>query len=317
MNDQSKPRRERFYSIGAVTEMTGVTAATLRSWERRYGYIRPERRESGHRLYSRDQVERIQHIVQLLGQGIRIGQVQSHLDFLQEEADANRTAAQEPVADIWDGRRQAMVFAVQAFNEGMLDAIYEEVLSVHSLNSVTQKLLIPVLLTLGNRWESGDGSVAEEHFFSCYLRNKLGARLHHKGAAPARFTILAACLPGELHELGLLMFASQAHESGIRVVMLGANTPLGNLNNVATKAGADAVVLSSSQSRVDCGLYKELKELAGRVQVPCFVGGVGAVEDGRIIKEIGCYPVGQDIDNGLAEILRTLEQHGVANGRSE
>ncbi|WP_434422398.1 MerR family transcriptional regulator [Nannocystis pusilla] len=40
------------YRIQSVAEMTGVSAATLRAWERRYGLPAPRRSSSAYRLYS-------------------------------------------------------------------------------------------------------------------------------------------------------------------------------------------------------------------------------------------------------------------------
>ena len=37
-------------------------------------------------------------------------------------------------------------------------------------------LLQPLLAELGRRWQDGEGPVAEEHFFACYLRNKVKAQ---------------------------------------------------------------------------------------------------------------------------------------------
>ena len=60
---------------------------------------------------------------------------------------------------------------------------------------VTRKLLTPLLVELGLRWESRKGSIAEEHFFAFYLRNKLGARFHHRARNGDGPQILIAGLP--------------------------------------------------------------------------------------------------------------------------
>ena len=72
----------------------------------------------------------------------------------------------------------SMMAAIIEFDENRLEEIYNEALSLHSISEVTVKLLTPLLIELGLRWESDEGSVAEEHFFSFYLRNKMGARYH-------------------------------------------------------------------------------------------------------------------------------------------
>lgn len=50
------------YSISAVSRMLGVPVATIRTWEERYALVIPERNSSGHRLFSRDQVEQLRFV---------------------------------------------------------------------------------------------------------------------------------------------------------------------------------------------------------------------------------------------------------------
>jgi CheY-like chemotaxis protein len=58
------------YSIGAVSRMLGVPAATLRTWQERYAVVVPERSEGGHRLYTRDQVEQLRFLVDQVAAGL-------------------------------------------------------------------------------------------------------------------------------------------------------------------------------------------------------------------------------------------------------
>lgn len=57
------------YSISAVARMLGVPVATLRTWEDRYTLVVPERNASGHRLYSRDQVEQLKFVRSRMAEG--------------------------------------------------------------------------------------------------------------------------------------------------------------------------------------------------------------------------------------------------------
>jgi DNA-binding transcriptional MerR regulator len=58
------------YSISAVGHMVGLPVATLRTWEDRYALVVPDRNASGHRLYSRDQVEQLRFIRTRMAQGL-------------------------------------------------------------------------------------------------------------------------------------------------------------------------------------------------------------------------------------------------------
>jgi DNA-binding transcriptional MerR regulator len=58
------------YSIGAVSKLLGVPAQTLRTWQERYGVVIPERSPGGHRLYSREQLERLRFVADQVAAGL-------------------------------------------------------------------------------------------------------------------------------------------------------------------------------------------------------------------------------------------------------
>jgi PAS domain S-box-containing protein len=60
-------------TLKAVSRRTGIPAATLRTWEHRYGFIRPRRSPTGYRLYGEEEIARIEQVKYLVGQGVRIG----------------------------------------------------------------------------------------------------------------------------------------------------------------------------------------------------------------------------------------------------
>jgi hypothetical protein len=60
-------------TLKAVSRRTGIPAATLRTWQRRYGFMRPERSLGGYRLYGKEDIDRIEQVKYLVGQGVRIG----------------------------------------------------------------------------------------------------------------------------------------------------------------------------------------------------------------------------------------------------
>ena len=71
------PADTPLYPIREVSRITGVNSVTLRAWERRYGLIRPQRTPKGHRLYAREDIERVERILQWLSRGVPVSQVKS------------------------------------------------------------------------------------------------------------------------------------------------------------------------------------------------------------------------------------------------
>ena len=167
---------EKLYTIGTVSKLTGVGSITLRAWERRYDLIEPVRKQSGHRLYTRKHIDQINRITALTNQGMRISQIQPSM----LEPALSLAETEDRGANTWQGYLDNLISAIVTFDEDRIEEVYNEALSLYPIHLVTQRLLRPLLIELGLRWEDNKGSVAEEHFFAFYLRNKLGARFHHR-----------------------------------------------------------------------------------------------------------------------------------------
>jgi len=288
------------YPIRTVASLTGVLPVTLRAWERRYGLIRPMRTSTGHRLYTQAQVDQIHQVLALMAKGVPIGQMRRAL------TGSAQTRQSRPAAGPWTNYLERMSAAIARFDEAALDAVYDEALSLHPIERVTHKLLMPLLAALGQRWDRTSGGVAEEHFFAVYLRNKLGARLHH-GRLRSGPKLLLACAPGEYHEIGLLLFAIAANEAGLRCVPLGANMPLAELALPARRAECRAIVVSSSVDPEPETLRKALPTLVAQSGVPVLIGGQTSVRHRDAIVAAGAVPLGADIAAGVRRLAALLE----------
>lgn len=293
----------RLFPIRTVSELTGVNSITLRAWEHRYGLIEPIRKSSGHRLYTQEHIDLINRIVGLLDRGMRIGQVKAEM-LSGTPSEENLT--EEP-QNHWQRYINGMIAAIIRFDEKSLERVYGEALSFYPVRIVTEKLMTPLLRELGERWVSGRGSVAEEHFFGFYLRNKLGARFHHRSQIQTGPRLLLACLPGDLHEIGLLMFALEACDQNYQTILLGANMPLGELPAAIKKTGSDALVLSGVVEPEENIINEQLPRLVKGLSVPVFLGGAAAAGSFDALRKSGIHLIGTDIQAGLKQISKYLK----------
>lgn len=291
---------DELFPIRTVANLTGVNAITLRAWERRYGLIKPARSGGGQRLYRRQEIDLIHRIVGMLEKGIAISRVALALADTAGTQKRTRESA-------WDEYVERMIGAMSRFDEDEIEDIYNSALALHPMETVTARLLLPLLREIGRRWETGQGSVAAEHFFSVYLRNKLGARFHHRNRAGQGSRLLVACFPGEYHELGLLMFSLLAGDRGMRVVMLAANTPLHELPAAARWGRCDAIVLSATVSPENEVLTQELPAVVQAAKVPVFVGGAASIRERDVLVAGGAEPLGTDIATAIQRIATTLQ----------
>ena len=303
-NSEQKPADQGagLFPIRTVSELTGVNAITLRAWETRYGLIEPIRKPSGHRLYTQEHIDLINRVVGLLDRGMRIEQVNA-------ETLSGVTVDGDPAEDTqnqWQRYINGMIAAIICFDESALERIYGEALSHYPVRVVTEKLLAPLLKELGDRWMTKKGSVAEEHFFGFYLRNKLGARFHHRSQSQTGPRLLLACLPGDLHEIGLLLFALEACDHGFQTVLLGANMPLDELPAAVNKTKSAALVLSGVIEPERSVIEEQLPWLVRELSVPVFFGGSIAAGHFDSLKKSGMHLIGKDIDMGIKQIAKTL-----------
>jgi hypothetical protein len=167
------------------------------------------------------------------------------------------------------------------------------------MDVVINRLVVPLMRALGQRWEEGAGTVAEEHFFVVYLRNKLGARLHQRGSRGGGTRLLGACLPGERHENGLLLFALAAQERDYRMVLLGADMPLDGLALAARRSGSAAIVLSGATLLARAPIERELPALVHDARMPVFVGGRISDLEREAIAAAGAIALGEELRPAL------------------
>lgn len=290
--------------IRAVSALTGVNPVTLRAWERRYQLIRPVRTDTGHRLYTREDIDRIQKAQGLLDKGISISQAAKLINQGPSLTPETKAGPQ-----VWRAYREQILQAIAAFDEPLLESIYQQALAHHPVRTVTRMLVIPSMEDLGARWREVPTGIVEEHFFSVFLRNKLGARFHHRSHHNTGPLLLCACLPGETHEIGLLLFALAASESNYRQILLGANVPLAELPLTAQRAGVDAIVLSGKIDPSTVVLANELPQLVQKAGVPVLIGGDMSVTSADAIIAAGAIPLGSEIDKSLQIVGQYLHNH--------
>lgn len=288
--------------IRTVSQLTGVNAVTLRAWERRYGLVIPQRTPKGHRLYTQHDVELIHRIVDLLERGISVSHVKPLLESYTTTQEDN--AAQG--SDLWGNYQHDLLNAIESFNENAIDQIYNDAMSLYPIDVVNQRLITPLLEKLGTRWEDREAGIAEEHFFSVYLRNKIGARIHHLNPRSHGQQLVVACLTGEQHDLGLLFFALAAVNSGYRLIILGADLPLTQIPPVLKRQTCIGVVLSGASLPDQKILHQALPELVEALDVPVFLGGKISENPSPDLEASGAILLGSNIISGLRLINQTL-----------
>lgn len=262
------------YNIRAVERLTGVPAPTLRSWERRHGFPVPARSSTARRLYSDDDVRAIRWVRAQTDHGLSVAQA---IEWAQAGGDEASVASASTMAPSPASLIEAQLEAVHRYDEGAVESALTQAFAHYPSDYVLLQVVIPVLVQVGARWERGDLPVAAEHFYSNLIRRRLLSLLAAQPAITPRLTAALACLPGEQHDLGLLMLALFLRWSGAAVLYLGADLPVHDLVHLAETHRIDAICLSAGDA-ADLGALATLTAALGSMpRPPCiYLGGAAS-----------------------------------------
>jgi methanogenic corrinoid protein MtbC1 len=166
--------------------------------------------------------------------------------------------------------------ALDAFDEPAAQAVLDRLLSDLSLAAVLRNVVLPYLTELGERWERGTASIAQEHFASNVIRGRLAGLARGWGNGHGPRAVLA-CPPGELHDLALMVFGIVLNRSGWRIDYLGMSTPVEELAHTVDERHPDLVVLAAAVPENLDALAPQLTALAQGT--PLVLAGAGATAE--------------------------------------
>jgi DNA-binding transcriptional MerR regulator len=265
-----------YLRIGELSRRTGVAPELLRAWERRYGLLRPARSEGGFRLYSDADEQRVELMREHLRRGLAAAEAARLAVAAEPSPGTAEAQAGEPELAAGAARLRA---ALDQFEETGAQSALDDLLGTFTVESVLTGVILPYLVDLGERWERGEASVAQEHFASNLIRGRLLgiARGWDAGNGPRA---ILACAPGELHDLGLIAFGLALGRRGWRITYLGPDTPIDTLVDAAGRLRPALVVVTATSRRRLSSIAETLSRLARDTKVAVAGAGAGAGVDG-------------------------------------
>ncbi|MCB2230999.1 MerR family transcriptional regulator [bacterium] len=310
------------YPIKVAAARSGLTTHLIRIWERRYGAVEPSRTPSNRRMYSDDDIQRLQLLREVTATGMSIGQV---ADLGDEELRAilksNRAAGGGASVSERPGPVRPRGMSASSHRENCLSAVVnfdatalEEALRSASVDlgqmALFEEVLTPFFEQIGRLWRDGELKVAHEHMASSAVRSFLGAMLARGRMSDTAPGIVVTTPSGHSHEAGALMAAITAVSQGWRVVYLGPDTPTEDVAGAVARSGASAVAMSLVYPPDDphvAGELSRLREMIG-LDTALIVGGRSFPHYMEALRESGAVAIGSLRE--FADYLDTLRPSG-------
>ncbi|POF42676.1 helix-turn-helix-type transcriptional regulator [Pseudomonas laurylsulfativorans] len=283
----ASPEQDQLFPIREVARLTGVNPVTLRAWERRYGLIVPTRTESGHRLYSMTDIERVRSILGWIHRGVAVSKIGKLLARAAPLQTLSHIIPYDLVLADYAQWQQQVRVAVSAFDEVQLEQVYGQIFSSYSLPVVFQEILVPVWRQFLQRQDQFGGT-SEWIFLDGFLRSRVLQRLLLMRDTRPRRVVISA-LVGHCRELELLIAAlfMSSPQMGVRVLPIGQ--PFDELTLVCERIKPQALVLFSNHVPA-AELPRRLNRLAMSLNCQLLLAGDAAdlAQESLAGSSIGC-----------------------------
>ena len=265
----------QMYRIHRFSKLTGLTTHVIRAWERRYGLVTPVRGANRYRLYNDEDVRLFRYLKARVDEGISIGELaEIGREKLLEQAEREFVSASvEPPPS-----ERLLADLTQALHEN--DRAEFELklnggLAVIPFEEALHRFLLPLQEHVGQLWHDGKLGVAQEHYASNQIKQKIFSAMNQLRMAEEGPRVVVACPSQEWHEISAMTAAYMCAARGCRVDYLGANLPIPELAKYCEQVRPAYVLLSMTVDRSVDDIKNIIQELVTLVSLvaPVGVGG--------------------------------------------
>ena len=250
------------FTIKDLENLSGIKAHTIRIWEQRYSFLKPNRTDTNIRYYSNDDLKTILNISILNKYGFKISHINkmSVTDVQARVAELNIGGAQQE--RIVNDLIQMMVDLDMAGFEKIL----EKQIVANGIEKTIIKIIFPFFERIGILWQTGHINPAQEHLTTNIIRQKLIVGIDHaKPLFKINKSFLLFLPEKELHELGLLLVYYLLKKRGANVFYIGANVPLTDAQFVAEAKKPDYIYIHLTSSSPGFNFSKFLSQVTEKI----------------------------------------------------
>jgi MerR family transcriptional regulator, light-induced transcriptional regulator len=294
------------YRIQTVARLTGVPAAVLRAWEKRYGVPTPRRTEAAYRLYTEEDVTQIRRLCALRESGLAAS----------EAARLVLSGEPPPNTPFGGGATsvERLLAAARAMDGPAIDQCLSSLATHGNARKAFEQVISPVLRTLGELWEARLISEAEEHLLSEHIAFVLRSWLLLARPSSGAKLALIACYADELHTIPSYGVALRWASLGWDPVVLGARTSPLALHQAVERLSPGMVGLSMIAPLAEAGIKLLPSYAAACEGVPWMVGGAASVKVADEVRALGGM-VGEQAAEFEVRAARSLSPRASAPSR--
>jgi DNA-binding transcriptional MerR regulator len=216
--------------MSQVEVVTGIKSHTLRIWEKRYSFLKPQRTETNIRYYSDAEVRLLLNVAILLNNGFKVSAINK---LSEDELHDTIVKVNSRSSAKYDDDINRLSICMIELDEESFNTIFQRHVTRNGLLPTVMNLLYPFLDHVGILWIANKTIPAQEHFVSNLIRQKIIAAIDMIPSPKEGSKKIIMFLPeNDNHEIALLLAYYISKDLGFKVFYLGQNVPLENIIEV-------------------------------------------------------------------------------------
>jgi DNA-binding transcriptional MerR regulator len=224
------------FTIKDLENLTGIKAHTIRIWEQRYSFLKPRRTDTNIRYYSNEELKKILNIALLNKYGYKI----SHIDRMSEPEINEKIITLNHALAQQERVINDLIQTMVDMNTEDFEANLADYIKHRGIEKTVNQIIFPFMERIGVLWMTGHINPAQEHLMSNIIRQKVLVAIDSaKSLLTIEKTGLLFLPEGEYHELGLLFVYYLLKSRGVKVLYLGANVPVDDVQYVIRELKPD------------------------------------------------------------------------------
>ncbi|MCW3106998.1 MAG: MerR family transcriptional regulator [Segetibacter sp.] len=259
------------FTIKDVENLSGIKAHTIRIWEQRYNFLKPQRTGTNIRYYSNEELKAILNIALLNKYGFKISHI-NKMDLAEINHKlvslSHKYAQQEWIVN------QLISYMID-LDLDLFEELLNKEIEAKGVEKIINEVIFPFLEKIGILWLTNNINPAQEHLVTNIIRQKLLVGIETSVSQIKSEKIALLFLPeGEFHELGLLYVYYLLKNRGVKVLYLGADVPLSDVDFIVKAKKPDYLYTHLTSLATNFNIERFLNNVHSKIKdIPFLISG--------------------------------------------
>ncbi len=211
------------FTIKDLENLSGIKAHTIRIWEQRYSFLKPNRTDTNIRFYSNEELKRLLNVALLNKFGFKI----SHIDKMNESEISEKILSLNQQEALQERIVNTLIKTMIDLDIESFEIVLDDFIAAKGIEKTISQIIFPFLEKIGILWLTNHINPGQEHLVTHLIRQKLIVGIDSvRTTIKINKSVLLFLPETEYHELSLLFMNYMLKNKGVTTIYLGCSIPL-------------------------------------------------------------------------------------------